>query len=146
VKFVRIFKSLSDNPDMVEVFRKFNDGLMPLCEYHDNILRGDSPLSVAERGLIAAFVSGIDACRFCFGAQQAIAESHGADPGLLEKLLVDPASSGIDENLLPLLAYVQKLTLTPSAAMDESRRARLATARDDPAFCRDFARMVLEES
>lgn len=90
---MRIFKSQSDNPDMVEVFRKFNDGLMPLCEYHDVILCGDSPLRVAER-----------------------------------ELIVD--GSG----------------MTPSAAMDESRRARLAAARDIPAYYRGFARMVFEET
>jgi len=75
-----IFKSLTDNPDMVEVFRKFNDGLLPLCEYHDIILRGASPLTVGERELLAAYVSGLNACRFCFGAHSAIAESYGIDP------------------------------------------------------------------
>lgn len=188
---MRIFKSLSDDPDMVEVFRKFNDGLMPLCEYHDVILRGDSPLSVAERELIAAYVSGLNACDFCLGAHQEIAESHGVDGALLETLVADPDSSGVDRKLLPILAYVKKLTLTPSritssdadavyeagwsenalfhavavcslfnfmnrmvdgtgitpsAGMDENRKARLAADPNSPTYYRDFARMVLEGS
>ncbi len=99
---------------MVEVFRKFNDGLMPLCEYHDAILRGDSPLTVAERELIAAYVSGINACDFCFEAHRTFAEMHGVAPGLLERLIKEPQPEGVDDKLLPLLAYVRKLTLTPS--------------------------------
>lgn len=108
------FKSLSDSPDMVEVFRKFDDGLKPLMEYHDIILRGDSPLTVAERELIAAYVSGLNACSYCFGSHQAIAQTQGVDPEMFEKLMEDPATSGIKESLVPLLAYVKKLTLTPS--------------------------------
>jgi uncharacterized peroxidase-related enzyme len=108
-----IIKSLSKNPDMVEVFRKFNDGLMPLCEYHDVILRGDSPLSVAERELIAAYVSGLNACNFCFDAHQSIAAAHGVDPELLEAILLSPEFSDVDKKLLPILEYVRKLTLTP---------------------------------
>lgn len=186
-----IFKSLSDAPDMIEVFRKFNDGLMPLCEYHDVILRGDSPLTVAERELIAAYVSGLNACDFCFGAHQTIAEAHGVEPRVLESLLADPATPGVDEKLLPILTYVRKLTLTPSrmapadaeavyaagwpekalfhavavcalfnfmnrmvegtgitpsAAMDERRKARLQSAGDNRNFYRDFARMVLDQA
>lgn len=109
-----IFKSLSEAPDMAEVFRKFDDGLEPLMEYHDIILRGDSPLTVAERELIAAYVSGLNACNYCFGAHQAIAETQGIDPELFQELMEDPATSEVKPELVPLLAYVKKLTLTPS--------------------------------
>jgi uncharacterized peroxidase-related enzyme len=118
-----IFTSIPDNPDMVQVFKKFNDGLLPLCEYHDVILRGDSPFTVGERELIASYVSGLNACRFCFGAHVAIAQSHGIDPGLLDRLLENPDSSGVDPRLLPVLAYVRKLTLSPSKISGEDARA-----------------------
>ena len=59
-----VFKTLPKNPDMLQVFRQYNDGLPPLCEYYDVILRGGSPLLVGERELIAAYVSGLNACRF----------------------------------------------------------------------------------
>ena len=109
-----IFKSIPANPDMVQVFKKYNDGLLPLCEYHDVILRGSSPLTVGERELIASYVSGLNACQFCFGAHTAIAQSHGVDPTLLENLIKNPETAGVEEKLLPLLAYVKKLTLTPA--------------------------------
>ncbi len=90
-----IFNSLPDAPEMIDVFRKFPDGLMPLCEYHDVILRGDSPLTVAERELIATYVSGINGCTFCFGAHRTMAEVHGIDSDLFDKLMDDPSQAGI---------------------------------------------------
>lgn len=134
-----VFKSLPDNPDMVQVFRRFNDGLLPLCEYHDVILRGDSPLTVGERELIAAYVSGLNACRFCFGAHTAIAESHGIDPDLLERLIGGVEQSGVDEKLVPLLAYVKKLTLEPSKITATDAQAVYKAGWDERALFHSVA-------
>jgi alkylhydroperoxidase family enzyme len=38
-----------------------------LIEYHEAVLRGPSPLSEGERELIAAYVSGLNACHYCHG-------------------------------------------------------------------------------
>ena len=129
-----IFKTLPKNPDMVQVFKQFNDGLLPLCEYHDVILRGDSPLSVGERELIAAYVSGLNACRFCFGAHAAIAQSHGIDAELLERLIETPELSGVEVKLLPLLAYVKKLTLTPGKITPADAEAVYAAGWEERAL------------
>jgi len=129
-----IFKSLTDNPDMVEVFRKFNDGLLPLCEYHDIILRGASPLTVGERELLAAYVSGLNACRFCFGAHSAIAESYGIDPDLLEGILGDPEQTAVDKKMVPMLAYVKKLTLEPSKMTVQDADAVFAAGWEERAL------------
>ena len=77
-----------------------------------------SPLTVGERELIAAYVSGLNACAYCHGAHQIIAEVHGIDPATLEGLVNDPAGSGVEARLLPILAYVRKLTQTPSRMVD----------------------------
>ena len=44
------------------------------------IMRGDSPLSIAEREMIGAYVSGVNACDYCFGAHEAVAAEYGVDP------------------------------------------------------------------
>ncbi len=54
-----LFPSLSENPHLADVFKKFPEHVRPLLEYHDLLLRGDSPLTIAERELIAAYVSGL---------------------------------------------------------------------------------------
>ncbi|MEX2206443.1 MAG: carboxymuconolactone decarboxylase family protein [Myxococcota bacterium] len=128
------FPSLPDNPHLSDVFRRFPAGMWQLCDLHDVKLRGDSPLSVAERELIAAYVSGLNACRFCFGAHSSIAEIHGMDPGLFEKLVESPTEAGVDRKLLPILAYVKKLTESPSKLVDRDAEAVFAEGWSEQAL------------
>lgn len=63
-----VFPSIEGEPGLDKVFRRFPHTVMPLLEYHDRLLRDPSPLTVAERELIAAYVSGINSCTYCHGA------------------------------------------------------------------------------
>lgn len=128
------FKSLPENPHLSDVFRRFPAGMWQLCDFHDVKLRGDSPLSVAERELIAAYVSGLNACGFCFGAHATIAETHGMHPALFERLVENPAEAGVDAKLLPILAYVKKLTESPSRLVDRDAEAVFAEGWSEQAL------------
>ena len=110
----RIFPSLGDDPQLLDVFRLFPDTVPPLLDYHDRLLRDLSPLTVAERELIAAYVSGLNACSFCHGAHAIAASVYGVDESLFEALMSDVASAPVDERLKPILAFVAKLTRTPA--------------------------------
>lgn len=103
-----------DDPRLLDVFKRFRRGLEPLLALHDALLRDPAPLSPAERELIAAYVSGLNQCCFCFGAHTAIAGAFGIETTVFNRLIEDPASAPIDPRMQPLLAYVRKLTLTPS--------------------------------
>lgn len=106
--------SASPNASLLEVFRSFPETARPLIAFHEQLMRGDSPLSVSQRELIAAFVSGLNSCTYCHGVHQATAEACGVREGLLSALLHDLDSAPIEEPLRSLLRYVRKLTLTPS--------------------------------
>ncbi|NCT05003.1 MAG: peroxidase-related enzyme [Sphingomonadales bacterium] len=109
-----VFPSIEGEPALDKVFKRFPHTVMPLLEYHDRLLRDRSPLTVAERELIAAYVSGINACTYCHGAHVVAARAFGIDADVFEGLMADLESSAIDEKLKPLLAYVGKLTRTPA--------------------------------
>jgi len=109
-----LFPSLPNPPDLAAVFGKFPHGAKPLLEFHDIILRGDSPLTPGERELIAAHVSGLNACKYCYGAHSTIAKTYGIDIELIEAMQNDLDSADIAENLKPIITYVSKLTITPS--------------------------------
>ncbi len=51
--------SLPADAILLDVFRAYPGTSRPLLAYHQALLRGPSPLSVAERELIAAYVSGL---------------------------------------------------------------------------------------
>ncbi len=109
------YPSLPEDARLEELFRRFPRGVAPLIALHDQILRDDSsPLSLAERELIAAFVSGLNACDFCFGAHKLMAQAFGIDEGLIDQLVTDEQSAEIEPKLKPLFAYLRVLTLNPA--------------------------------
>ena len=85
-----------------------------ISKWHEIVMRGKSPLSVAERELIAAYTSGLNACALCYGVHTMITESFGMKEGLLETLVVSIDSADIDEKLKPLLRFTKKLNFEPT--------------------------------
>lgn len=117
------FPSLPESPHLSDVFQKFGRGIWPLTDFHDIVLRGDSDWSVAERELMAAYVSGLNACSFCHDSHKMIAEIHGIPEETLRNVVGNPGESGLQPRLVPVLAYLRKLTLTPSKLVDADARA-----------------------
>jgi len=99
---------------LLDVFHDYPEIARPLLDYHQALLRGPSPLSVAERELIAAYVSGLNACRYCHGVHAATAQAFVIGEGTLAALLADVTTAPIAERMKPLLLYVGKPTLTPA--------------------------------
>lgn len=85
-----------------------------LIAFHSAVLRADTALTAAHKELIAAYVSGLNACQYCHGVHRETAMSFGIDEGLIESLLADPGTAPVEPRLRPLLAYAHKLTLEPS--------------------------------
>lgn len=97
------------------VLAKFNTGTgRPLIEYHEALLRGDSPFTVAEREMMAAYVSGVNACQYCHGAHVAAAREFGVAEEIIADLLRDPSRAAVSPKMVPVLNYIRKLTLTPT--------------------------------
>lgn len=127
-------KSLPAQSALLEVFRAFPSTSKPLLEFHEALLRGESSLTVAERELIAAYVSGLNVCSYCHGVHTATAEAFGVDENLLESLLHDVDSAPVDEKMKPVLRYAQKLTLTPSRMTPADADAIYAVGWDEQAL------------
>lgn len=110
----QLFPSLPTPAHLADVFRAYPATVEPLLAFHDILLRGPSELTVGERELIAAYVSGLNACQFCLGAHTLAARAFGIDVALIDALLTDPDTAPVEERWRPLLAYVRTLTETPS--------------------------------
>lgn len=126
--------SLSGETTLLDVFKKFPGTAVPLLEYHEILMRGTSPLSVAERELIAAYVSGLNDCQYCLGVHSVTAAEFGVSAELLDALLIDPDGVYIEARLRPLLAFVRKLTLTPSRLGQEDADQVFAAGWDEQAL------------
>jgi len=124
--------SLPDNAVLMDVFKLFPETSRPLLDYHEIVMRGPSPLSVAERELIAAYVSGVNACGYCHGVHTVAAEVCGIDKGVLPAALDDLDAA--PERMRPILRYVDKLTRTPAAVTRADAEEVLAAGWDERAL------------
>ena len=111
---MKILHSLPESPHLLQVLQKFPKGVLPLLEFHDEILRGESALSIGEREMIAAYVSGLNACAFCFGSHKMIAGAFGVEEAVFDRLMEDVQTAPVPDGLTPMLLYAKKLTLEPA--------------------------------
>lgn len=117
------FKSLPDDAGPGNVFSKFPEIYRKWAEMSQELMNGPSPLSPGEREMIAAYVVGIAECRYAYAAHTEVAYSWGIEDGLIDKLLADPETAPVAQRFRPLLAFVKKLTLTPSAMTQQDADA-----------------------
>jgi uncharacterized peroxidase-related enzyme len=109
-----LLRSLPENATLADLRQTYADLLEKLRPYGHRLMRGPSPLTPGERELIAAFVSGVNSCRYCHGAHSLVARAFGVDEPVLAASLDNIAVAPIDARLKPILRYVRKLTETPS--------------------------------
>ena len=126
--------SLPETAHLSDLFTRYPENLQPLLEFHDGLLRGEGALSVGERELIAAYVSALNACRFCTGAHKVYAEVFGQDPAVIDALIENPATAPVDDRLRPILAYVARLNTLPSRLTEADAQAVYDAGWDERAL------------
>jgi uncharacterized peroxidase-related enzyme len=109
-----LLRSLPENATLADLRRTYADLLEKLRPYGHRLMRGPSPLSFGERELIAAFVSGVNSCRYCHGTHSLVARAFGVDETVLATSLDNIEVAPVDARLKPILRYVRKLTETPN--------------------------------
>jgi len=127
-------ESIADDATQFELFRRWPLLAHQLSEYTDTVMRGPSPLTPAQRELIAAYVSAQNACRYCHGVHRATAEALGLDEQVFAAGLDDVEALPVDDALKPILRYVRKLTLSPAKMVQADADAVFAAGWDDDAF------------
>jgi uncharacterized peroxidase-related enzyme len=88
----------------------------PLTELADVLLRGPHSLSAGERELIAAYVSGLNECRFCSASHSAFAAAQLPD-GMP---LVEQVRADLDA--APVPAKIRALLKIAGAVRDDGRK------------------------
>jgi uncharacterized peroxidase-related enzyme len=129
-----LFPSLPENAPVTEVWRRWPESASFMPKVSESIMRGPSPLTPGERELIAAYSSANNDCRYCFGVHSQTAHAFGIEEGLFEKLMQDPDTAPVAEKMKPMLAFVKKLTLTPSRMTQRDADAVFEAGWDEDAL------------
>jgi uncharacterized peroxidase-related enzyme len=127
-------RSLPAETTLLQVFKANPDPARHLLDLHEVLMRGESPFTPGERELIAAYASGVNDCGYCHGIHTITAEAFGVPEGLLAAAVADLDSAPVDDKLRPVLAYVGKLTRTPSRMTEEDAEAVFAAGWDERAL------------
>ncbi len=108
------FPSLPEDAGLAELQAPYPDIWILWGKFSEALMRAPGPLPVAERELIAAYVSGLNGCKLCWADHTLAAKTFGIDPDVFTKLMEDIDTSTVDEKMKPVLKFVRKLTQTPS--------------------------------
>lgn len=128
------FSFLSAKAGIGELW-KLNPGLAkPMHDLGVAIMRSDSPLSKGDRELIAAYVSALNQCQYCFNGHAQMAVNFGVRRKLIDEIVQDIDSSSADEPFKPILHFVRKLTLTPVQVTKEDADRVLAAGWSEKAL------------
>src|SRR5580765_5586892 len=103
-------KVKEDVPGIRSLFQFSPETGKPLCELAETLLRGPSPLSSAERELIAAYVSHRNECVFCRNSHAAAARClFGEESQVVDELLKDQQDRFLSEKMKALLVLAGKV-------------------------------------
>ncbi len=103
----------------------------PLLALAEQLLRGPSPLTSAERELIATFVSSRNECRFCTRSHGATATRLGTEADELEAILRDGPHAANDPKMRALLAIASSVAGPVRPVPDALVAAARAAGADD---------------
>ncbi|PCI54741.1 MAG: peroxidase [Alphaproteobacteria bacterium] len=104
----------SEDSLIEDIFASDLDRYAPIALLAENLLRGPSKLSIAERELMAAYVSGLNQCSYCFGSHVEIASAFGIDEAVIKAMIDDLATADLAPRMVPLYQFIRKLTLEPA--------------------------------
>jgi len=127
-------KSLGETPHLYDVMNISPRMAVYLFKMTDEIMLVEGPLNDKERELIAAYVSGLNACSFCYRGHKAIAEMFGVEEGLIDELVEDLESVEIDDKIKAALRYSKKVTENASKLVAGDADALYAAGWDENAL------------
>jgi uncharacterized peroxidase-related enzyme len=106
-----IFQSIDEEAGVRHILNLRPAAGSVLAQYHQEVMRGPSSLTEAERELIAAYVSRLNECRYCCETHSVAASHFGVAEGLAQRLVEDETLAAAPPRMRALLRFARKLTL-----------------------------------
>ena len=110
-------------PNVLRLYALRPTHLLAWNAHYEELMKGDSGLTKAEREMIAVVVSVANDCAYCTAAHSAALRKLTRDPALADAIAADPASAPVEPRVRTMLAYAVKLTLQPKEMSEADVRA-----------------------
>lgn len=119
---------------LAELYATFPDPFLKVSPLGEAVMRNvQSPFTPAEQEMIAAYVSVLNGCRYCYGIHAEVAKAFGMDAELLAAIAENPEAAPVEPRMRPVLAYARQLTEAPARATDAQAEAIREAGWDDRA-------------
>lgn len=97
-------------PHVLRIFALRPDHLLRWWHYYDELMRGESGLTKAQREMIAVVVSVQNRCHYCIVSHSAALRKLTEDPALVDRLATGYKYAGLEPKERAMLDYAVKLT------------------------------------
>jgi uncharacterized peroxidase-related enzyme len=114
-------------PNVLQAHAFDNAKLEAFVAFYNDLMLAPSGLSKLEREMIAVVVSSANRCFYCLAAHGAAVRQLSGDPVLGDLLVMNWRAAELGPRHVAMLAFAEKLTLTPHL-IDEEDRACLRKA------------------
>jgi uncharacterized peroxidase-related enzyme len=147
------FPSLSEKATVPDILKMSPQAGKALLEVHEAIMRSPSALTPGQRELIAAYVSGVNQCRYCHGVHAQTAKAYAdIPPQAVDRMFDDLETAGFDDKIKPIPRFARKLTESPSSITDADAQRVYDAGWDEKALhdavlvvcCFNFMNRLLE--
>ena len=118
-------------PNVLRLFALRPAHLVAWSAHHDELMKGDSGLSRAEREMIAVVVSVANECVYCIAAHSAVLRKLTKDVALSDQIAVDHVEADIPERTKLALDYAVKLTREPASMTEADVRGLRSAGWND---------------
>jgi len=105
-------------PNVLRAYALRPSHLLAWTAHFDELMKGDSALTKAEREMIAVVVSVANECAYCIAAHSAVLRKLTKDPALADQVAADHRLADISERMKAALDYALKLTRSPQAMVE----------------------------
>lgn len=101
-------------PNVLRFYALRPSHLLRWNDHYEELMKGGSGLSKAEREMIAVVVSVANGCRYCIAAHSAALRKLTKDPALADAVAADHRAAALEPRVREMLDYALKLTLRPT--------------------------------
>lgn len=105
-------------PNVLRLYALRPTHLVAWTAHYDELMKGDSGLTRAEREMIAVVVSVANDCAYCISAHSAALRKLTKDPALADQIARDHRAAPIPERMRAALDYSVKLTRDPTRMVE----------------------------
>ena len=110
-------------PNVLRVFALRPKHLLGWWAYYDELLRGESGLTKAQREMIAVVVSVANRCHYCIVSHTAALRKLTKDPDLVDRLATGYKYADLDPRDRAMLDFAVKLTEASDRCSDQDVEA-----------------------